>query len=199
MRRNIAVVTCTLLALSSVELVGPAQATQLLFMSPQDLGREAPLFIRGWVQSVESYWNGKHTEIFTRIKITVDETYKGSAGDIVEIVQLGGTVGKVKVSVQGALQWKPGEEVLLFAEPYDAGTFQVSGFSQGKFIVERNPATGVAYVQAPAMDGVQLLGAPGAGAPTPQAPSRLADRQRLSVAEFVSQALTRPAEPGVER
>jgi hypothetical protein len=49
------------------------------------------------------------------------------------------------------------------------------------------------------MDGVHLLGAPGAGAPTPQAPSRLADRQRLSVAEFVSQALTRPAEPGVER
>jgi len=199
MRRNIALMVGILLVLLSVELPGTAQATQLLFMSPQDLGREAPLFVRGRVQSAESYWNSTHTKIFTRTTIVVDETYKGSAGPTVEIVQLGGTVGNIKVSVQGALQWRLGEEVLLFAEPYDAAAFQVSGFSQGKFVIERDPATGVAYVQAPVVDGVRLLGAPTPAATDGQASSRAGQEQRLTVDEFVNRALGHSADQGVER
>ena len=199
MRRDIVVVTCIMLILLSIGLTAPAYATQVLFKSPQDLGREAPLFIHGRVQSVESYWNNERTKIFTSTEIAVEETYKGSTGQTIEIVQLGGTVGKVKVSVQGALGWKAGEEVLLFAEPYDAGTFQVSGFSQGKFLVERDPATGTAYVRAPAMEGIRLVGAPAANAPVPPVASSLADRQRLTVEEFVNDVLGRSSQPGVEK
>jgi len=199
MRRSIAVVILTLIVLLSGELVGWAYATQLIYKSPQDLGREAQLFLRGRVQSVESYWNSAHTKIFTRTVVAVDETYKGNAGQTVEIVQLGGTVGNIKVSVQGALTWRPGEEVLLFAEPFDGQAFQVSGFSQGKFLVQRDPDTGVAYVQAPALAGAALLGAPAAGAPARRGTSRIGDGQRLTVEEFVSQALGGPAERGVER
>jgi len=174
-----------------------AQATQLLYRSPQDLAQEATLVFRGRVESTESYWNAQHTKIFTRTRVSVDETYKGSAGPAVDIVQLGGVVGTVKVTVQGALQWKPGEEVLVFAEAYDAGAYQVAGFSQGRFRVERDAATGVAYVDAPPLEDVSLVGAPSADAGRPSEPGG-----RATLEQFVNQALgrrTEPAEPGVGR
>ncbi len=175
-------------------LVALAYATQIAYRSPQQLGDESALVVRGRVQSVESYWNSKHTKIFTRTRIAVDETYKGSARTTIDVIQLGGVVGNVKVTVQGALQWRVGEEVLLFAEPYDAGSYQVSGFSQGKFRIGRDLATGTAYVEAPPLEGVSLV-----GAPAPQAPSRTTLRQRVTLDEFVSQALGRRVAPGVER
>lgn len=188
-----------------------AQATQLIYKSPHDLGEEAALVVRGKVARVESYWNVNHTKIFTRTRISVDETYKGSVGPSLDLVQLGGIVGNVKVTVQGALQWKAGEEVLVFAEPYDATAYQVAGFSQGKYRIERDRLTGVAYVQAPPLEGVSLVGAPGAPptpAPVPQEPSRVSPGGRVTLEAFVNHALSRraepaeppePAEPGVER
>ncbi|MFZ1948189.1 MAG: hypothetical protein WAW06_11635, partial [bacterium] len=100
--KGLAIHLLLVLGLSSL-----TQATQLLYKSPQDLGDEAAIVVRGRVESVESYWNTKHTKIFTRTRIAVDESYKGSAGPTVDIVQLGGVVGNVKVTVQGALQWRP--------------------------------------------------------------------------------------------
>jgi hypothetical protein len=182
------------MSLLSAGLAALAYATQIAYRSPQDLGEQSPLVVRGRVQSVESYWNTKHTKIFTRTRIAVYETYKGNAPPTVDLVQMGGIVGNVKVTVQGALQWRVGEEVLLFAEPYDAGSYQVSGFSQGKFTIERDRATGIAYVDAPAPEGVGLL-----GAPSPQQPSRARLGQRVTLEQFVSQALGRAVAPGVER
>jgi len=197
MRHFVNLSACAFLAcifLLVAGLVALAYATQIAYRSPQQLGDESALVVRGRVQSVESYWNSKHTKIFTRTRIAVDETYKGSARPMIDVVQLGGVVGNVKVTVQGALQWKVGEEVLLFAEPYDAGSYQVSGFFQGKFKIEHDPATGIAYVDAPAPEGVSLLGAP----PT-QRPSRISLKQRATLEQFVSQALGRSVTPGVQR
>lgn len=175
-------------------LPGLAQATQLLYSSPQDLGEQATLVVSGHVQSVESYWNARHTKIFTRITIAVDQTYKGGARPTVDIVQLGGVVGTVKITVQGALQWRVGEEVLVFAEPYDAGTYQVTGFSQGRFKIERDAATGVAYVDVAPPEGVSLVGAP----PAP-APAAAVIRRRATLEQFLGQAFGDWAESEVER
>ena len=197
MRRFVNSSACAFLAcmfLLMAGLVALAYATQIAYKSPRQLGDESALVVRGRVQSMESYWNSKHTKIFTRTRIAVDETYKGNARTTIDVIQLGGVVGNVKVTVQGALQWKVGEEVLLFAEPYDAGSYQVSGFFQGKFKIEHDPATGIAYVDAPAPEGVSLLGAP----PT-QRPSRISLKQRATLEQFVGQALGRSATPGVER
>jgi hypothetical protein len=192
MRRCSALLMCILLLLAV--LAALAYATQIAYRSPQDLGEQSALVIRGKVQSVESYWNPKHTKIFTRTRIAVDETYKGNSRPMIDLVQMGGVVGNVKVTVQGAVQWTAGEEVLLFAEPYDESSFQVSGFSQGKFKIERDRATGIAYVDAPAAEGVSLL-----GAPAPQKPSRAPLEQRATLEQFVGQALGRSGGPGVDR
>jgi hypothetical protein len=137
------------------------------------MGELSTLVVRGTVAGVRSYWNEQRTKVFTETRVTVDETYKGTAGSEVRIVQPGGVVGHVKVNVSGALRWKQGEEVLLFLEPYRRGTYQVSGFSQGKFGIERDPETGRMYVEHPPLEGIELVGAPEGEAGAVEAPARI--------------------------
>jgi hypothetical protein len=158
-----------------------ANATQIIAMSPQKMGQTASEVVRGSVTSVQSYWNASHTKIFTETVVAVDETYKGSATGQVTLLQLGGEVDGVRVTVHGALSWTAGEEVLLFLEPYTEGRFHVSGFSQGKFAVERDPVTGRAFVRAPSLEGVELVGGDGT------APAA-ADR-KVPLDRFVADAL----------
>ena len=159
-----------------------AGATLIEYLSPRQLGVQSELVVRGRVESSESYWNGKHTKIFTRTRIAVDQAYKGIAPSTVEVVQIGGIVGSIKVTAHGALRWRPGDEVLLFAEPYDAGSYRVSGFSQGRFEIERHPETGELFIRAPRSEGVQLLGAPSGG-------EARASTLGIPLDEFVSHAL----------
>lgn len=184
MKPHVRALACLSLLVAGV--TATAFATQIAYLTPRELGQQSELVFRGKVVSVNSYWNDKHTKIFTRTRVAVDETYKGSSWAVVDVVQLGGTVGKVKVTVQGALQWNVGEEVLLFAEPYDTGSFQVSGFSQGKFGIKRNARTGTAYVQAPQAEGVTLL-----GAPSVQGLIQTSGTERVPLEAFVNQALGR--------
>jgi len=168
-----------------------AWATQVLYRTPRQLGTESRLVVRGEVIGVRSYWNETRTKIFTAARVSVDETYKGSGASTIDVVQLGGVVGSVKVTVHGALSWREGEDVVLFLEPYDgpsAGTetFQVSGFSQGKFSVQKDPRTGKSFVSRPETSGAELVGAPSAGSPEPS--SRI---ENLSIEQFIDEALGR--------
>ncbi len=170
-----------------------ANATLVEYRSPRQLGDQSQLVVRGRVQSVESYWNNKHTKVFTRTRIAIDETYKGSARSAIDVIQLGGVVGNLRVTVHGAPHWEVGEEVLLFAEPYDAGNFRVSGFSQGKFRIERDPKTGTPYIQAPPIEGTGILRGP------PGGEVRGPSRRGVPLEDFVSHALGHPLTPGVPK
>jgi len=193
MRLLLKVIVC--LCLLPLILGATASATLVEYLSPRQLGAQSELVVRGRVQSSESYWNEKHTKIFTRTHIAVDQTYKGIAPSTVEVVQIGGIVGPIKVTVHGALRWRPGDEVLLFAEPVDASSYRVSGFSQGRFSIERNPETGEPFIRAPRSEGVQLLGAPSAqGAVGPEAQT---STYGIPLDEFVNQALGQSSTQGV--
>jgi len=139
----------------------PARGTQVQYKSLEQLGEDSSAVVRGTVAEVRSFWNEKHTKIFTATIIAVDESYKGHPDGTVEVLQIGGTVDNVQVTAHGALHWTTGEEVVLFLEAFTEGRYQVAGFSQGKFIVVRDPDTGAAYIQRPALDGAQMIGAPG--------------------------------------
>jgi hypothetical protein len=147
---------CTLLMVVAMPAI-VVHATQITYVSPQNMAKRADLVVRGKVARVESFWNDRHTKIFTRTTIAVDETYKGEPTSRVDILELGGAIDGVKVTVEGALEWKRGEEVLLFLEPYVEGARQVTGFSQGKFDIERDPKTGVAFVVRPAIERETLV------------------------------------------
>ena len=159
MRTRIVIVA----AMTAILAIGCADvsASRVVHMSARQMADNSVLVVTGRVSGVESYWNEKNTKIFTKTTITIDETFKGDRRARIELIQLGGIVGNIKVNVEGALKWTEDEEVLLFLEPYDAGTYQVSGLSQGKFLVERDPDTGERYVSRAALEGVELLEADG--------------------------------------
>ncbi|MFQ5496093.1 MAG: hypothetical protein ACE5EX_12010 [Phycisphaerae bacterium] len=163
-----------------------ALATQVVRRSPQELGKQSSLVVRGKVTGVRSFWNDKHTKIFTETQIAVDQSYKGAPPGVIRVLQLGGIVDNVKVTVAGALQWRPEEEVLLFLEPYDKGAYQVSGFSQGKFSIVRDPLTNQPYVERPALEDVQLV-----GGSAPNGLQRTSKVDRVPLERFVNQALGR--------
>lgn len=160
-------------------------ATQLRHLGIEELGATATVVVRGQVSGVRGFWNEKRTKILTEITVDVVESYKGDVAGVVRLIQLGGVVDNVRVTADGALQWTQDEEVLLFLEPYGPGTLQVTGFSQGKFLVERDPATGDEFVRRPAQEGVTFTGAP-AGR---DAAAALA---KVPLSRFVRQALAQP-------
>jgi hypothetical protein len=174
------------LLLAVLSGVASVEATQVVYQSPQQMGSESALVVRGRVTGTRSFWNESNTKILTETTVNVDETYKGSGVPTVSVVQLGGVVGNARMTVHGALSWKPGEEVLLFLEPRRQGGHRVSGFSQGKFDIERDPVTGEAFVVHPALEGVDVQGAPPDG--TERFPARA---EKTPLEQFVNQALGR--------
>ena len=136
--------------------VPEAQATKIIPMDPEKLAQVASTVVQGTVVGIESYWNASHSKVFTETIVAVEESFKGAPGSEVRILQLGGEVDGIRVTVHGALYWNQGEEVVLFLEPYQGDKYQVSGFSQGKFKVERDPVSGRAFVFRPALEGVEL-------------------------------------------
>jgi hypothetical protein len=159
-------------------------ATQIMPMTVRELGAESSLVISGSVSDVRSFWNEARTKIFTETTVRVAETYKGSGGSLLRVIQVGGIVGTVRMTAHGALQWRPGEEVLLFLEPYRGGDYRVAGFSQGKFNVERDPVTGEAFVAQPRSESEPVLRI----APNETAPEA-SGGTRMSLRTFVNQAL----------
>ncbi len=159
------------------------QATQIIHRTPQQLGERSELVVHGHVMTVQSAWNDKRTKIFTTTVISVENTYKGAAAPVVEIIQLGGVVDNIRVNVSGSLQWRPGEEVVLFLAPYE-GKYAVSGFSQGKFNVKRDAKTGKAYIERPELEGVEIMGAPSKDGTTK--PTKV---EKVPLEEFVNRAL----------
>jgi hypothetical protein len=173
----IALVATTLL----VGVATTSFATQVIQRTPQELAQDSELVVDGKVSSVRSYWNDDHSKILTEAVLAVGSTYKGGPTPTVRIVQLGGVVGNVRMTAHGALAWKPGEEVLVFLEPSFPGAFQIAGFSQGKFLIERDPRTGKAFIN-------RALPADMEGK-TPSASSSLAAPQKVTLEQFVNSVL----------
>ena len=182
------------LCLAAIGWAACSYASLVAHRTPQQIGADSDAVVRGRVESNQSFWNERHTKVFTRVRIAVDQTYKGAGTATLELVQLGGTVGTMKVTAHGAPTWKIGEEVLVFAERDNAGAYRVSGLSQGKFRIVRDAKTGEAFVVAPQPEETRLLGAPAgpglrAASPGPGVP----------LDEFVEHALGRASGQGVER
>jgi hypothetical protein len=157
-----------------------AFATQVVLRTPRELAQESALIVDGTVTGVRSYWNDDHSKILTEATVAVAGTHKGSAGSTVRVVQLGGVVGNVRMTAHGALAWKRGEDVLLFLEPALPGEYQVAGFSQGKYMIERDRRTGKAFVQQAAPPDTE-----GAGT------SAGAKAERVPMDTFINQVLAK--------
>ncbi len=165
---------CLLTVLLSAVLAVTSAATEVVPSSAEELALGADLVVRGRVESVRPLWNASHTRILTEVDVVVDRSLKGSAPRVVRVVQMGGRLDGVRMTVAGALDWRPGEDVLLFLERSLPQRFRVAGFSQGKYTIERDPATGVEFARGAGLAGVVPAGA-ARGRAAPPARLRLED------------------------
>lgn len=136
----------------------PAHATQVAYRSLESLGADSPVVVRGEVSGVRTYWNDARTRILTEVSVRVSDRFKGAPSGEVRIVQMGGVLDGVRMTVAGALQWQAGEDVVLFLEDSLPGRYRVAGFSQGRFDVERDPRTGEEFVVQARLGDVELVG-----------------------------------------
>jgi hypothetical protein len=140
-------------------LSSPATATQVEYRSIEMMGSDAQRIVRGTVSHVESHWNESRTRILTETTLEISEDYKGAGPSTVRLLQFGGMIDDLRMTVAGALDWTVGEEVVLFLEESLPGRHRVSGFSQGKFAVDRNALTGEVTVRQAGLGEAELSGA----------------------------------------
>lgn len=171
-------------AISPLLIPPTAHATQILVQTPEEMGRMSELVVQGRVSEVRSYWSTSKTKILTEVRVEVDRAHKGLADAALSIVQLGGEVDGVRMSVAGTPHWTPGEEVLVFLEPSTNGGFRVAGFSQGKFLVEHDARTGESYVRRPVLVDTELMAKAGVAAP-----KDAAEELRIPLDRFLDESL----------
>ena len=134
-----------------------AHATQVLALDLDELGRESRLVVEGRVVDQRAFWNERRTHILTAVEVEVDRAHKGDAPRRLTVVQAGGELDGVRMTVHGVTRWRDGERVLLFLEPAFDRSYRVTGFSQGKFDLRTDPETGETVAVRPAL-GVETIG-----------------------------------------
>ncbi|MEQ1831712.1 MAG: hypothetical protein ABL977_01570 [Candidatus Eisenbacteria bacterium] len=130
-------------------LAVPAHATRLLLLDTPTLAQRSQDIVVGRVLSTRSYWDDRHTRIFTEVVVSVDETLKGStdANGTLTLTQLGGRVDGARYDVPGSPRFVNGEEALLFVYRGPTGRAQVNGMAQGKFDIITDAESGEKLVQ----------------------------------------------------
>jgi hypothetical protein len=181
MIRSLFLLICVGLVLAVTMTTAPA--TTIIARTPEQLAQQSALVVDGTVKGVRSYWNDDHSKILTEATVAVNGTYKGEGGGEVRVLQLGGVVGNVRMTAHGALAWRPGEEVLLFLESSGADAWQVSGFSQGKYMIERDARSGQAFVRQAAPADSK------AGGPAATQGATSATTERVALEQFLNRVL----------
>jgi len=111
--------------------------------SIERLTKRADVIIIGKVLLTQSEWNTTRTAISTRIDLQVQEVFKGSvSGEQLSFYQLGGKVGEIASSISGVPSFERGETVLLFLSRRKDGTLGVVGLFHGRFLLEKEAASG---------------------------------------------------------
>lgn len=127
-----------LLSLSMLLAGAPAFATTVVKLELEELVKLSDVIVVADVRSVESFVD--EGRVHTRIRLEVAERWKGSPGETVEIVHLGGRTEKLATVVHGMPAFRQGERVLVFLEkPKGHPHYVVTGLSQGKFSLQMLP------------------------------------------------------------
>jgi hypothetical protein len=142
--------------------VRPARASLVVALDLPTMVERADHVAVVDVNAVSSAWDDKHERIFTTIDLSVVETWKGpmAPASHLKIVQPGGQVGDIQMTVFGMSQFTPGERALVFLRGTPSAA-SVVGMSQGKRLVRRDATTGRWMVHAPARQGASFVRAPG--------------------------------------
>lgn len=106
------------------------QASMLRAMSLSELVASADQIVVAKVVSVNAAWDPSHRKILSTIEVKIEESWKGLASGSLTIVQPGGTVGEIEMTVHGMPRFVVGERSVLFLR--GRVRFQVVGMALGK-------------------------------------------------------------------
>lgn len=106
-----------------------ARATLMQILDLPALVAAADRIVVADVHSVQAAWDRSHTSIYTTVKVSVREGWKGPSrpDESLTLRQIGGTVGDIEMTVHGMPRFSVGERALLFLH-----RTQVVGMAQGK-------------------------------------------------------------------
>jgi hypothetical protein len=139
-------------------IVTSAHASLLRAMGLAELVSRSDRIVVGKVVAVTAAWDPRHLKIISSIELEIAEAWKGpEAGSRrVTIVQPGGSVGEIEMTVHGMPSFAVGETSLLFLR--GQGHFQVVGMGQGKRLVTWDKAGKQWLAHGPDADGVVDVG-----------------------------------------
>ena len=131
--------------------IPPGRASTVVSLSLYQLTQASSDIVQGQVVNQVSGWNDAHTQILTITTMSVSQVFKGKASSRVEIQQMGGTIGNMRVFVPGDITFQPQEEYVLFLEPAPASSrYRLVGMTQGAYRVYQDATTHQERVILPA-------------------------------------------------
>ncbi len=134
-RRSILLVLAT-----SLLLPGAAWTTSLAPLSLEQLTAAARVVARARCLGNYSRW--ENGEIWTDTTFRVLSHNKGYLPEEIVVRQPGGKFQRLHSHVEGAPEFRPGEEVYLFLSAHPSGQFLIVGWAQGTFRIRRDLRSG---------------------------------------------------------
>jgi hypothetical protein len=117
-------------------------------MSTKELTKQSTAIVIGKCAEKKSFWNENRDKIFTRIKITVEETIKGETAGEAEVLIPGGRVGNIIYEVSDMPIFAEGEESVVFLWKHPSGDNLVTGALHGKLKVYTDKISGKRTVKS---------------------------------------------------
>ena len=135
-----------------------ARASIVMALDLPDLVQQADQIALVDVVSQHADWDTKHQRILSTIELDVVERWKGDGApsNRITVVQPGGTVGDLTMTVTGLSTFTVGERALVFLRG-NATAAHVVGMGQGKRRVRFEAATNRWLVHAPDLRNATLV------------------------------------------
>ena len=147
----------------------PLRATTLARLDLRHLALQSSYIVRA--RCLATVAQSSSGQVWTLSTFAVTETWKGAPPSPFTVRLPGGDAAGLRVSVDGAPRFAPGEDVVLFLFAGASGHITVVGWVQGTFRIRRNLRTGAADAVQDAA-GLALLESRSGAAPSAE-PRRL--------------------------
>jgi hypothetical protein len=150
------------IVLLALALAGPfagtAAATTILYQTDAQLVALSDRVLHGRVLDVRTEFGPDGQTIYTVARLAVLEDLTGINESIVEVRELGGTIGDKRLWIPGATTYTPGDQLLLCLKQH-AGTWRTVAKSFSAFHVESAP-TGDAVILRRDVTNLDVIAAP---------------------------------------
>jgi hypothetical protein len=115
-------------------------------LSRRELAVQSAQIVVGTAVDRMTQWSADGRNLYTLVTVAVEQTLKGDASESVIVALPGGIDANRRIPIAmtypGGPQIGHGEEAVLFLTPADdevPGARAITGFSQGKFVIESGP------------------------------------------------------------